>query len=218
MEIFDNQVKLKSRANLHLSRKLWHIGGGVLILSSYEALGFDSLSAGMFLISYSLLNFCFEFLRLNNSRFNQAVLTALGSFMREDERKRVSGMPFYALGAGLSFYLFPEKLAIMSILFLTFSDPISSVVGVLYGKNKFLPNKSIQGSGAGAVVCFLISYLCLTIWSPESSNVIIPFSIAAGLLGSFSELLSIFNLDDNLTIPLFSGLGLLALNNFMQIL
>ena len=56
MELFNNQVKLKSRANLHLSRKLWHIGGGVLILSTYELMGLSSLNAGMFLISYSILN------------------------------------------------------------------------------------------------------------------------------------------------------------------
>tara|TARA_B100000925_G_scaffold262107_1_gene219221 strand:+ start:9635 stop:10216 length:582 start_codon:yes stop_codon:yes gene_type:complete len=193
------------------------MGGGIVILTVYMLSGLDGRDAGVILISYSLLNFIFEIVRLGSSRFNQLVLSVLGSFMREEERKKVSGMPFYALGCGLSFYLFPEKIAILSVLFLTFSDPISSIVGVLYGKHRFMPNKSIQGSSAGFFVCFVITYVGIISWNSNPAN-LFAFCFMAGIIGSFSELLSVLNLDDNLTIPLFSGLGLFALNNLFQIL
>lgn len=193
------------------------MGGGLVILSVFMISKLDGRDAGAILITYSLLNFVFEFFRLGSEKFNQVVLSVLGSFMREEERKKVSGMPFYALGCGLAFYLFPERISIISILFLTFSDPISSTVGVLYGKHKFLPNKSIQGSMAGFFVCFLISYILLTAWgAPQTS--LVSFCFISGVIGSFSELLSVLNLDDNLTIPLFSGLGLFALNNLFHII
>jgi dolichol kinase len=193
------------------------MGGGVVILSVFMLSNLDGRDTGIILISYSLLNFMFEFFRLGSERFNKMVLSVLGSFMREEERKKVSGMPFYALGCGLSFYLFPEKISILSILFLTFSDPISSTIGVLYGKHQFLPNKSIQGSIAGFFVCFFITYVGLISWGAGQTN-LVAFCFIAGIIGSFSELLSVLNLDDNLTIPLFSGLGLFALNNLLHIL
>lgn len=194
------------------------MGGGLVILSVFFSSGLNSKDAGIILITYSLLNFIFESLRIGNEKFNTFVLGFLGSFMREEERNNVSGMPFYALGCGLAFFLFPLKIAIISILFLTFSDPISSTIGVLYGRHKFLPNKSIQGSFAGFVVCLSISFICLNLWGQGNNSATLSFCIMAGIIGSFSELLSVLNLDDNLTIPLFSGLGLFALNNFFHIL
>lgn len=218
MSNLKNQTRLKTRSNLHLSRKFWHMGGGLTILSVFFSSGLSPKDAGIILIAYSFLNFIFESLRIGNARFNTFVLRFLGSFMREEERNSVSGMPFYALGCGLAFFLFPIKIAVLSILFLTFSDPISSTVGVLYGRHKFLPNKSIQGSFAGFIVCLIISFICLSIWRGSGHPATLSFCIMAGIIGSFSELLSVLNLDDNLTIPLFSGLGLFALNNFFQLL
>ena len=61
--------------------------------------------------------------------------------------KRINGvaLPFYALGLGLNFLLFPEKIAILSSFFLIFSDPFSSLIGIKFGKTKVSKNKSLEG-------------------------------------------------------------------------
>ncbi|MAW08104.1 MAG: hypothetical protein CME61_07470, partial [Halobacteriovoraceae bacterium] len=66
-------------------------------------------------------------------------------------------------------------------------------------------------------VCVFISCAGLSIWGGETNLKLINFCLMAGILGSFSELLSVLNADDNLTIPVFSGLGLLVLENIFNL-
>jgi dolichol kinase len=46
---------------------------------------------------------------------------------------------------------------------------------------------------------------------------ILVYSIVAGVIGAASELVSAFNIDDNLTIPVLSGLGLTLLNYLVPV-
>ena len=115
----------------------------------------------------------------------------------------------------MSLFLFPEKLALLSIFFLVFSDPVSSFFGIKYGKDKILKNKSLQGSVAGFCVCYLISLIYCLVHSQAGIS-ILGFSLLAGVIGSLSELLSVY-IDDNLTIPVASGAGLTLLNLFFNV-
>ena len=46
---------------------------------------------------------------------------------------------------------------------------------------------------------------------------ILIFAIVSGFIGAASELISAFNIDDNLTIPVVSGLGMTLLNYFVKV-
>jgi dolichol kinase len=48
-------------------------------------------------------------------------------------------------------------------------------------------------------------------------NHILIFAVVAGMIGALSELVSAFNVDDNLTIPVLSGLGMTVLNHFVNV-
>ncbi len=169
-------------------------------------------SLGFALIMFSLFIFSLEFLRLKNSYINDFAITLMRPFMRECERSSISGMPFYALGVGLSLVLFSEKIAVLSVLFLVFADPIASVFGILFGKDKILPNKSLQGSLAAFAVCYVLTMVYGMHYSNPNINLLC-FSLLAGVIGSFSELCSTF-LDDNLSIPVISGFLLTLVNVF----
>ncbi len=207
---------LKLRSDLHLLRKCWHMGTGLAGLSLHINFNLAKEQTASALLSIAILAFLVELVRAKNSKFNEMVLKVMGPFMRESERNCMSGFPFYALGTALSLFFFSEKIAILAILFLIFSDPISSVFGVLYGKDKILPNKSLQGSLAGFITCYVISLLYLLGNGVEEYS-LIWFAMLAAIIGVFSELLSVF-LDDNLTIPLVSGLGITLLNYFFLFL
>lgn len=207
--------QLRPRSDLHLLRKAWHMGTGLTGLAFYLALSIEQKAMALSLISFAIVAFVFELLRISNEKINSFVLKIMGPFMRESERNGFSGFPFYALGTGISLFLFEEKIAILSILFLVFADPISSFFGVTYGREKILPNKSIQGSFAGFVTCYFVA-VGYGFLHGLSSVSLIWFSIVAGVVGSFSELLSIF-VDDNLTIPIVSGAGLTVANIIFQL-
>lgn len=219
---FTDMTKVEStpfslRGDLHLTRKLWHVGTGVLGLWLYYKSGFSSFTFGLILLGVSLLGFLIDFIRLRNTEFNRFAQFVMRRFMRESEKNGLSGLPFYALGVSLSLFFYSEKIAILSILFLVFSDPLSSFFGVLFGKDKILPNKSLQGTTAGFITCYCISLIYGLTYSTGSFN-ILSFALLAGVIGACSELLSAFNVDDNLTIPVASGLGITLINLYLNIL
>ena len=208
-------TQFRLRTDLHLVRKLWHMITGALGLFIYYKTEISANSVATTLLIFSVMAFVLEFLRLRNDSINQVVLSVMKPFMRESEKTSVSGMPFYALGVSLSLFFFPTKIAVLSVLFLIFADPIASFFGILYGKDKILPNKSLQGTIAAFSVCYIVSLVYGLIHTGSSMNVLV-FSIFGGLIGALSELCSQF-VDDNLCIPVISGLGLTALNYFIPL-
>lgn len=207
---------LHKRSDLHIARKLWHMSTGVLGLILFFRSEQDSTIWGYGVLSIALLGFAADYLRQKYPFFNKWIIRLMGPLMRKSEREGVSGLPFYALGIALSLLFYDKNLALISIMFLIFSDPISSFFGVLYGKDKILPNKSLQGFVAGFFTCYLVALFYLLNANVGGVNVLI-FSLVGGIIGAGSELISAFNIDDNLTIPVISGLGLTILNYFLPV-
>lgn len=202
-------VKLSKRNDLHLIRKLWHVGAGLAGLYVYYASQVSQREMAIYLFALSLIVLIEEALRLRFPAINKLTIRLMGPFMRESEVDHYSGFVFYGLGVALSLFFFPERYAILSALFLMFADPISSAVGILYGEKKFLPNKSIEGSIACALTCYLITLFYMSCFGHTGIKLFL-FSFLAGLIAAVSEMLSVW-VDDNLTIPIFSGLGLTIL-------
>jgi dolichol kinase len=164
----------------------------------------------------ALGGFSMDLVRNKVPVLNKLVIKFMGPLMRRSEKDGVSGLPFYALGVSLSLFFYSKDIAIVSTMFLVFSDPLSSFFGVLYGKDKILPNKSLQGAVAGFFTCYLITLFYAMNTSELGTHLLI-FAIVSGVIGSASELVSAFNIDDNLTIPVISGLGMTLLNKYVTV-
>lgn len=208
-------IKVHKRTDLHLLRKLWHMGVGLIGVTFYLLSGINSEKLAIALLALAAIAIIVDILRINNPKVQRASLIVMAPFLRKSELRSITGLPFYALGVALSLILFKEKIALLSVLFLIFADPISSYVGIRFGKDKFLPNKSLQGSFAGFFVCAFITLIYSLIIGNAGPYVVL-FAILAGLVGAISEMMS-FLIDDNLTIPVISGLGLTLLNHIFVI-
>ncbi|MCO4754153.1 MAG: hypothetical protein KC478_06710, partial [Bacteriovoracaceae bacterium] len=139
-----------------------------------------------------------------------------GLILRRSEIQNFSGLPFYAMGSALSIYFYEPDIALISIYFLVYADPIASVIGVKFGKDQILPNKTMQGTLAAFLSCYAIMAIyTLNVTAPSYS--ILGFCFFGALIGAISELFSAFNIDDNMTIPVVSGAGLCVLNSIFQI-
>lgn len=208
---------LARRTDIHILRKLWHISTGSLGLYVYYNVLPERKIWAFATLAIALLGFSMDFFRHRNPKLNSFVIKLMGPLMRKSEEKGSSGLPFYALGISLALFLFKEKIALLAIMFLVFSDPISSYFGIRFGKDKILPNKSLQGSVAGFSVCYLVTLLYTLGSSASAANIFI-FAVIAGFIGSISELVSAYNVDDNLTIPVLSGAGLTILNYVLHVM
>ena len=206
---------LPARNDLHISRKIWHVSTGLALLY------FLFIQTDRFLI-LSVLGLltvlsCFvEFTRLRNPRVNEFCVRAFGMIIRTSEVHSVSGMPYYAASCFLALSIFPEKVAVLSILYLTFGDPIASFVGIL-SKKKAIPilkGKSFQGTAAAFLTCALLTWLYLKSTTLFSLD-LIRMTLLGGFAGAVAELLPL-EIDDNFTIPMVSGfimwLGLILLH------
>lgn len=206
---------LASRVDTHIARKLWHIFTGVAGLTCHYSLQLDPQFTATGLLIIAGMGLLMDFIRLRFEKMNTLTILVMGPFMRESERQGLSGLPFYALGASLSLFLFPESIAILSILFLIFADPIASYIGITFGTKKLYHRKTFEGFYGAYTVCFMASLFFGLTQMPSSIDLFI-FSLFAGLIGALTELLST-KIDDNLAIPVFSGLGLWFLNFFVVI-
>lgn len=210
------ETVLHKRSDLHILRKLWHISTGSLGLFLFITSEQSQFFWACLIMGIAVAGFAADFIRNRIPAFNKFVITLMGPLMRRSEKEGLSGLPFYALGVSLSLFFYSRDIAIVSSMFLVFSDPLSSFFGVLYGKDKILPNKSLQGAVAGFFTCYLITLFYAMNTTTLGTHLLV-FSIVAGVIGAASELVSAFNIDDNLTIPVLSGLGLTLLNYWVPV-
>lgn len=145
-----------------------------------------------------------DFLRLRVSKLNRLIFNLLGTFLRREEATRLSGMTHLFIGAFVIIVLFPKHVATLSFLYLAFGDPIASAIGVMYGKDKILPNKSLQGTLAAFVVCALISLVYFNVTGIMHERLVL-VTVIGGVIGALSELVTLGKLDDNFTIPVLGA-------------
>jgi len=207
---------LHKRSDLHILRKIWHISTGSLGLFLFYQSNLSQTFWAFAILGVSIFGFSIDYIRGRVPAVNNIVVKMMGPVMRRSEKNGFSGLPFYALGVSMALFFYSRDIAILSTMFLVFSDPLSSFFGVLYGKDRILPNKSLQGAVAGFFTCYVITLFYVINSSTLGTHLLI-FSIISGLIGALSELVSAFNIDDNLTIPVISGLGMTFLNYFLKV-
>jgi diacylglycerol kinase (CTP) len=210
------ETVLHKRSDLHILRKLWHMSTGSVGLFVFFHSNQSQTFWASIILAIALAGFTIDLVRNKVPAINKLVIKFMGPLMRRSEKDGVSGLPFYALGVSLSLFFYSRDIAIVSTMFLVFSDPLSSFFGILYGKDKILPNKSLQGAVAGFFTCYLITLFYAMNTSALGTHLLL-FAIISGVIGSASELVSAFNIDDNLTIPVISGLGMTLLNKYVTV-
>jgi diacylglycerol kinase (CTP) len=184
--------------------------------------GVFSIFAGWSLLPYwvslTLLCVCWvlfvpaDFMRQKNSEMNRSVLRLFQPIMRKNEVDRLAGTTYLLTGVILIAALFDRGVVALSLLFLAFADPIASYVGIKYGKDKIFGHKSVQGFMAAFFVCAILCYIYLS--SNGVHEHILIASLLAGLVGALAELIPLWKIDDNFTMPVLSSIGLSILFYF----
>lgn len=147
-------------------------------------------------ISLFILFLLGDILRIYITQLRQFYEKILGKLLRPDERgKKLNGATLLLLGFLLVTILFEKEIAIISMLILAVSDSLAALVGLSIGKIKWY-GKTLEGS----LTFFIVSFLIMSYFTDKTE---INFFGAALL--TIVELAS-GKLNDNLTIPIVSGL------------
>ena len=181
----------------HIGRKLYHLFGGIGLLSLYYILGREH--ALMFYAAFFLIALGLDLTRLKIPAVNQFIFTRFGSFIRKNEEHKLTGTAPYILGIGLSLYAYSPEVATAAVCFLAFGDVAATTMGERYGKTK-IGDKSLEGSAA-FIIAALVSGLFLQIIGVYLATgvMILGAFIAAGV-----EIIPL-PANDNLVIPIVAG-------------
>ena len=182
----------------HIGRKLFHLLGGLGLLSLYYLLGRQNA-----LIFYGLLIavvLAVDITRLRVPVFNQFMQSRFSSFIRKNEANQLTGTAPYVLGIGLSLLLYRTDIATAAICFLAFGDVAATAVGERYGRTKISGKKSLEGTLAFVAVAVTVGFLL------PLSGIHLMYGIAlAGAIAAAGVELVPLPVNDNLVIPLVSG-------------
>lgn len=211
LEGLTQTVDLKKRSDIHYARKIWHMSGVFTMFLAYVYLP-PAVSMSILVVAWCLF-VPFDFLRQKYPALNDWALHAFKPIMRQSEAKNLAGTTYLLTGVLTVDILFPRPVVALTLLFLAFADPIASYFGILYGKDKIFGHKSIQGFMAAFFVCMGLTLVYLLTHNYLTDRLIV-VSLLAGLVGAFAELIPIGKLDDNLTLPLMSAIGISILFYF----
>ncbi len=203
-EIKTLALRLPVRSDLHLLRKIWHMGMGLSMALIYLG-GMPVITALSILGAALAIAWTNEVTRLRNPQWNMKMVRFWGPIMRSSEVNRMSGVPSYLASALVAVAIFPKPVAVVSILYLACGDPIASLFGILYGDRglRYANGKSLIGTLAGVLACVLVGLVFFS-GMGLSLDTLVALSVIGGIAGGTAELLP-FEVDDNFTIPVISG-------------
>jgi len=205
MENILDSVDLKKKSDIHWARKIWHMGGVSIIAYIYSVI--PEHWSLILLTALWMVAVPFDIVRLRWPALNDFALHLLGPIMRQSEVNKIAGTTYLVTGVTLVAFLFPRDIVLLTLLFLAFADPIASYFGIRFGKDKILGQKSLQGTLAAFFVCAMLSFAFLSFHDLLMDRLVV-VSLMSGLIGALAELIPIWKLDDNLTLPLVSATAL----------
>ena len=166
--------------------------------------------AGITAVSLAAVLIGIDIVRLFVPGINRTLSWLFRPFMRANESHKPAGLSYMLAGVTTIILVLPRNVVFLTLLFLAVADPLASYFGIRYGRDKLIGNKSLQGSLAAFVACFILAlgYFCFMDLMRERLFIV---GLLAALIGALGELIPIGKLDDNLVFPIFSGVLLTGL-------
>eukprot|EP01025_Chloroclados_australasicus_P008357 TRINITY_DN12935_c1_g1_i1.p2 TRINITY_DN12935_c1_g1~~TRINITY_DN12935_c1_g1_i1.p2 ORF type:complete len:254 (-),score=28.99 TRINITY_DN12935_c1_g1_i1:320-1081(-) len=217
--------KKKSKGKYEIGRKLWHMSHGVSVLLTYW-FGGNQRTGFWVLTLLGTVYLLVELIRVRNpnGQLNALICKIFGGIMRPHELTGWNGITFYIVGVCASLALFPRDVAVISIMHLAICDPMASFVGRRFGKYtiKYQNGRTLAGTTGSFVSGVLLTWFFYGLVAPNSGRLYESYyipgynnwlpvwgvSVLSGVGAAFGESVTIGNLDDNLVLPLITGMWL----------
>ena len=142
-----------------------------------------------------------ELVKYKSDYFYDLYLKYFKDMLRDHEydrsKFRVTGASWVIFSAVFCILIFPKLIAVTGLLMLSFADSTSALLGRLFGKKQYAPNRSYVGTGVFFVVGLLVALL-----APKYFGTVKEYAIGFIMVISttVADGLSL-PVDDNFTIP-----------------
>ncbi len=185
-------------------RKTIHVSS-ILLPLSYRYIFLNNRKlAFLVLIPLTLIALTIEVFRLEHKTFRKIFYNIFGLMLRKHEINNFTGATYLMISAVICIAVFPADIAFVAISFLAIGDTLAALIGIPFGKRKLLEtHKSLEGS----IACFTGTFVfALFFLNPIVS-----------MVGAFTATIAEFSkipMDDNIKIPISSGLAMSFVNMF----
>ena len=141
-----------------------------------------------------------DLLRFRIAFINRVFQAFFKSFLRDYESSRLLGASYLFVGSLFSLTVFSREVAVLAISFLAVGDALATIIGERIGKISLF-KKNLEGILVCLAGCLIVGF----IWRYTAIDLPVPVIITGAVGAAVAEGLPL-PFDDNLTIPLLSGL------------
>ncbi|RPI15842.1 MAG: hypothetical protein EHM58_13145 [Ignavibacteriae bacterium] len=194
------ELKLSFKGEFY--RKLLHISSSSIPIG-YYFLDKDIVLSILVPIAFAML--MVEIFKYKSKFIFTTYLRFFKHMLRNHEidrnKFRVNGATWLLIGDVIAIIFFPKLIAVTGMLLLSLADSFSGIVGRLYGKKEYAPNRTYIGS-----LTFLAVGLIIAFAAPKYNYSWIEYLIAA-ITVIITTIVDGMNLptDDNFAIPIVSS-------------
>lgn len=190
------------RSDLQWPRRFFHCISGITVAYLYFKL--FTHSQAVYLLGFlTCLIYIFEQVRVNYPEYSAQFNLYSRYLLRAEEQLKESAQVPYIMGLLLTILSFPKPVAIASILILAIADPLSAIIGIRFGTKKVTDSKTLEGSLAFFFACLFCVVFSFSAYG-DMSGQLWAMALCVAIIVSLFELIPL-RIDDNLTIPIFSG-------------
>ena len=188
------------------SRKIFHLLNMVVPLIHVYLIK-DRMEMLIFLSLMLIICFFIEVLRTQYFILHKLFKKYLHFMMRSFEKEgEITGATYVFAGSLFTIILIPKPFCIVALFFLAVGDTFAALVGMNYPFLR-IGLKTLSGSIACFVTCCIIGLLF-------SFGINTPTIMFGAFIATLTELSSI-KINDNLSIPIFSGMSMYYFNTLL---
>eukprot|EP00300_Choanocystis_sp_HF-7_P007658 c15428_g1_i1.p1 GENE.c15428_g1_i1~~c15428_g1_i1.p1 ORF type:complete len:277 (-),score=44.33 c15428_g1_i1:152-946(-) len=200
------------KAAQEVDRKTFHLCG-LLVPLIYQLLlevGWTKQDCMRLTWSLTTIGWIMDLLRIYTPLGPKVFPAFMIKILRDKERTQLAGACYFSLGCSLTISIFPPSIAMVSILNLVLGDLSAAIIGVSFGGETCTvrvgreSKKSVEGSVAMFIVCFIVG--CFVFAEVHLREYAVFFG---SFVATLTELYEPFKLNDNLTIPVMSGVAMI---------
>lgn len=185
---------------LHLKetlRKSIHLSSLVIPFAYRYLLDFNRKLMFFLILTAFIVMLIVEFHRFWQKSFRRTFWRMFGLVLRRHEVRDFTGATYLIFAAMVCVAFFEPIVAFCAMAFLSLGDTFAAMVGINFGKRKIGHlNKSLEGSLACFASCFIFGLFFAGH----------PLTAFTGALAATLAELSSLPIDDNVEMPIFSGL------------
>jgi dolichol kinase len=151
-----------------------------------------------------------DLIRLSHHKTNEYLTVKVTTFYKKGEEHKFSTITTFLVAAFISVVLFDENIAITAIVFLIFGDMFGKIFGLAFGRHP-IPHthKTYEGLLANYGSVLIFGFILYT-----SISIPLLILVIGGFVAPIIEVMS-STIDDNLTVPLISGVCMTIVKMYM---